>query len=371
MNIKSVTDYLETLAPPGLKEDYDNVGLLCGNPDDVCTGIYIVLDCLPQHLHEAQAAGCNLVVAHHPLLFKGLKRVNEQHWAGQALAFAIRHTMAIYAIHTNLDNVLPGVNTMLADRLGLDMATVKPLRPLKNALVGLTTFAPASAARQVLEALWAAGAGKIGKYAQCGFSTEGMGTFTPQAGSRPAEGTVDNQEQVHEVRLEVVLPAHAEQAVVQALHKNHPYEEVAHYLYPLKNTWQDAGAGAIGLLPTPLPFADFCHHVCKGLLSTYLRHTAVPEGKMVHKVALCGGAGAFLIEDALRAGADVLITGDLKHHEFLEATAKTTLVDVGHYESEYLIMEWLALNIREKFSTFVVHLPVAEKTQSPVQMFTL
>jgi dinuclear metal center YbgI/SA1388 family protein len=371
MTIAPVLDYLDALAPQALQEDYDNAGLLWGHPQNPCTGVYVVLDCLPERLAEAKALGCNLVVAHHPLIFKGLKKIDARHWVGQTLAFAIQHDIALFAIHTNLDNVLPGVNTMLAERIGLPVEGLKPLRPLKNALVGLTTFAPQEAAQTVLEALWSAGAGHIGQYAQCSFSTTGTGTFTPQAGAHPTLGQVGKPEQAAEVRLEVVLPAHAERRVLQALHATHPYEEVAYFLYPLKNTWQDAGAGAIGLLPEPVPFDVFCHQVCAALGSTYLRHTAVVPDKMVHKVAVCGGAGSFLLADAQRAGADVLVTGDVKHHEFLEATEATAVVDVGHYESEYLITEWLALKIREKFVTFAVHLPGPERAKSPVHLFTL
>ncbi len=371
MTIGAVAAFLDTLAPPALAEDYDNAGLLVGDLKAPCTGVYTVLDCLPERLEEAHRLGCNLVVAHHPLIFKGLKKIDLAHWVGKTLAYAIKHDIALYAIHTNLDNVLPGVNSMLAERIGLPLETLKPLRPLKNSLVGLTTFAPKEAAHPVLEALWAAGAGHVGQYDRCAFFSEGTGTFTPGRDAHPTLGQIGRAEQVTEMRLEVILPAHAEKAVLKALMEAHPYEEVAYYLYPLKNTWQDAGAGALGTLPEPMPFADFCQQVCAGLGISSLRHTRVSSTKTVQRVAVCGGAGSFLLEDAKRAGADVLVTGDVKHHEFLEATDATAFVDVGHYESEYLIADWLALKIREKFRTFAVLLPEAAQTQSPVQLFTL
>jgi dinuclear metal center YbgI/SA1388 family protein len=312
-----------------------------------------------------------MVIAHHPLIFKGLKKINPNHWSGQVLEFAIKNDIALYAIHTNLDNVLPGVNQMLAQKVGLPTEGMRPLRPLKNALLGLTTFAPEEAVPAVLEALWAAGAGQIGQYANCSFRTNGTGTFTPQANAKPHLGKVGVEEEVAEVRLEVILPAFAEKNVLKALNNAHPYEEVAYYLYPLQNTWQDAGAGAIGKLPAPLPFADFCQQMCTGLQIDYLRHTAVPAGKLVQRVAVCGGAGSFLLEDAKRAGADVFITGDVKHHEYLEATESTIIADIGHFESERLITEWLSLKISEKFPTFVPHLPGPARAKSPVQLFTL
>jgi len=371
MVVSEIIQYLETLAPPALKEDYDNVGLLCGHADWPCSGAYVVLDCLPERLAEAHALGCNLVIAHHPLIFKGLKKIDAKHWTGQVLEYAIKHDIALYAIHTNLDNVLPGVNEMLASRIGLPTATLKPLRPLQNALVGLTTFVPHTAAHLVLDALWAAGAGHVGNYSQCSFATVGVGTYTPQAGATPYTGQVGKAERAAEVRLEVILPAFAEHIVLKALFATHPYEEVAYYVYPLKNTWQDAGAGAVADLPEPMPFVDFCKQVCTGLQIEHLRHTAAATDKRVTRVAVCGGAGSFLLEDAKRAGADVLVTGDVKHHEFLEASESTIIVDVGHFESERLITDWLSLKISEKFPTFAVHLPGPARAKSPVQVFTL
>lgn len=369
MTVADITRYLDTLAPPALKEDYDNVGLLCGRPETKCTGAYLVLDCLPERVEEAIALGCNLVIAHHPLIFKGLKKIDLSHWSGRVLELALKHDVALYAIHTNLDNILPGVNSMLAARVGLNPDTLKPLRPLRGALVGLTTFAPAEHAEAVLQALWAAGAGQIGRYADCSFQLQGTGTFTAQAGANPTLGQVGKPERADEVRLEVILPAHAEGAVLKALFSAHPYEEVAYYLYPLRNVWQQAGAGAIGELPEAVPFEEFCRQVCAGLEIGHLRHTAAAPGKTVRRVAVCGGAGSFLLEDAKRAGADVLITGDVKHHEFLEATAATVILDVGHYESERWVADELALKIREKFPTFALHLPGSGRAKSPVQLF--
>ncbi len=371
MRVADLIAYLEELAPPALAESYDNVGLLCGHPEAAITGVYCVLDCLPERVQEAIDRGCNVVVAHHPLIFKGIRRIDARHWTGRALELAIKHDVALYAIHTNLDNVLPGVNTMLARRIGLLTEQIRPLRPMQGQLLGLATFVPAADAPRVLQACWAAGAGQVGQYHNCAFQTEGQGFFTPGTGTNPHTGQVGRPEQTQELRLELLVPAHRQRAVLAALKASHPYEEVAYYLYPLQNTWQDHGAGAVADLPTPLPFADFLRQVCQGLGIGHVRHTEPGPGKLVRRVAVCGGAGAFLLDDAKRAGADVLLTGDVKHHEFLEATTGTVFVDVGHYESERLVADELALKIKEKFATFAVHLPEPGQVQSPVHWFTL
>lgn len=351
--IKDVTTVLEEIAPRSLQESYDNSGLLVGDPDTEITGVLITLDTVEDVVEEAVENGCNLIISHHPIIFRGLKSLTGKNYVERTVISAIRNNVAIYAIHTNLDNVSQGVNKKLAERIGLK--NLRILAPKKGQLMKLVTFVPLPQKDAVTEALWNAGAGNIGNYDQCSFQLKGTGTFRPSEAANPAIGTSLTHEQVTEVRLEVILPAVREQAVIAALKESHPYEEVAFYLSSLENELQDIGSGMIGELPELMKPQDFLDDLKEKLDLSCIRHTR-PAGEFVKKIAVCGGSGSFLLSHAIRAGADVFITADLKYHEFFDAEEKIMIADIGHYESEVATKELIYDILSKKFTNFALQL---------------
>ncbi|MCC2546280.1 Nif3-like dinuclear metal center hexameric protein [Hymenobacter sp. BT175] len=321
---------LENLAPLAYQESYDNAGLQCGDPAAEVRGVLIALDCTPAILDEAIRRGCNVVVAHHPVVFRPLKRLTGANEVEQTLIKAIKADIAIYAAHTNLDNVHLGVNRKLGEKLGLQ--NLRILEPKAGLLAKLVVFVPAGHAEPLLQALHQAGAGQIGQYHDCSFRSAGMGTFTPGVGSNPYLGQPGEPEQAEELRVEVLLPLHRQRAVLQAMRQAHPYEEVAYDLIRLENEHQEVGSGMIGELAEPLSPADFRARLRQVLGVPVVKHTEFEQP--IRKVALCGGAGSFLLGRARAAGADAYVTGDLKYHEFFGAESRLLLCDVGHFESE-------------------------------------
>jgi dinuclear metal center YbgI/SA1388 family protein len=334
--VKDMTRALEVAAPLAYQESYDNAGLQCGDPAAEITGVLIALDCTPAVVAEAVRRGCNVVLCHHPVIFRPLKRLTGQGLVEQTIMAALRAGVAIYAAHTNLDNVRQGVNAKLAEKLGL--VNTRILAPQTGTLARLSTYVPLgpagdpSLADSVLQALYAAGAGQVGNYQACSFQTTGHGTFTPSAGAQPTLGAVGQPECVAETKLEVLLPLHRQAAVLAALRQAHPYEEVAYELVRLENQHQDVGAGLVGELPAPLGPAEFRQLLKAALRVPVVRHTAFE--REIKKVALCGGAGSFLTGAALGAGADAYVTADVKYHEFFAPEGRLMLCDVGHFESE-------------------------------------
>lgn len=351
MKIQDITQYLEQLAPLALQEGYDNAGLITGHPQQVCTGILVALDATPEVIDEAAKRGCNLVVAHHPIVFGGLKKINGKNYVERAVIRAIKQDVAIYAIHTNLDNVIDGVNGRMADRLGLINRRI--LQPKAGLLRKLVTFVPEAHLEPVRQALFDAGAGGIGKYSECSFQAAGSGTFRASEGTNPFVGKLGERHTEPEIRLETILPHWAEAAVLHALRTAHPYEEVAYDLYPLQNSFQEVGSGLVGELPEAIPEPAFLDvlKACFGV--PVVRHTALLD-KPVKTVALCGGAGSFLTGVAKAARADWFVTADLKYHEFFDADQQMVLADIGHYESEQFTIELLIDRLQEKFPTFAV-----------------
>ena len=351
VTIKDVTGYLESMAPSSLQEDYDNSGLITGQPSDFVTGILVALDCTEKVVDEAIEENCNLIVAHHPIVFKGLKKLTGKTYVERVIIKAIKHNIAIYAIHTNLDNVITGVNKKIAEKIGLKNLSI--LLPKKNTLSKLTTFIPKENAEQVIADLHQAGAGNIGKYKNCSFRITGEGTYMPTADAKPYQGETDKLERTSEVRVEVILPTYLEQHVLVALKKNHPYEEVAYYLSRLENVDQEVGAGIIGELPLaedPLPFMQ---RLKANMNLTVIRHTSFTRSK-IKKVAVCGGAGSFLLPTAIAQGADLFVSADFKYHEFFDADGKIVIADIGHYESEQFTKELIIDILKEKFPTFAI-----------------
>jgi len=347
--IHDIIQFLERIAPPAYQESYDNCGLLCGDRSAECRGALLTLDCTEAVVDEAIAKHCNLIIAHHPIIFRGLKKLTGNGYVERTVLKAIRNDIAIYAIHTNLDNVHTGVNKQIADLLGLKHTRV--LVPKNDTLGKLVTFVPVAHTEQVLNALHAAGAGNIGNYSHCSFRVEGTGTFKPESDANPVVGTHGVQEFVKEDRIEVVFPLHLEREVLKALRSSHPYEEVAFYISTLRNEHQEVGAGMVGELDEAEEPMAFLKRLKTKMNASIVRHTPVLQQK-ISKVAVCGGSGASLISAAIRSGAQVFVTSDVKYHEFFEADNRIIIADIGHYESEAFTKELLMRFLTEKFPTF-------------------
>jgi dinuclear metal center YbgI/SA1388 family protein len=351
ITVKSITDYLESIAPRQLQESYDNSGLLTGNYDMELTGALITLDCTEDVVGEAIENNANLIIAHHPILFKGVKSLTGKNYIERTIIKAIKNDIAIYAIHTNLDNVANGVNAKLADIIGLQNRQI--LRPLNN-LQKLVTFIPVNDTEQVLKGLHNSGAGRIGNYSECSFKVVGKGSFNPSSEANPNIGDSNIKEEVEEDRVEVIYPDHLALTIINALKNAHPYEEVAYYITSLENQNQESGGGMIGELDEELSSDGFLNHLKSSLSLECIRHTEF-KGK-IKKVAICGGSGSFLLEDAKRQNANAFVTGDVKYHEFFDAESSLIYCDIGHYESEVATKDLLHDLLSKKFTNFALHL---------------
>jgi dinuclear metal center YbgI/SA1388 family protein len=351
MKIGQLLKAIEVFAAPELQEEYDNAGLITGSQDWVCSGVLCALDVTTNVLQEAVRQNCNLVVVHHPIVFKGLKRFTGRTYVEQVIIQAIKADIAIYAAHTNLDNVVLGVSHTMAKKLGL--INTKVLQPKKGMLRRLITFAPYDKAEAVRDAVFKAGAGHIGQYSECSFNSEGTGTFKPEEGADPYVGEVGKRHEEKELKIEIVYPFYLEEQVVAALIAAHPYEEVAYDIFAMANVHFGIGAGVIGELKLAVSEEAFLKMLKDSFDLQVIRHTAL-RGKPVQKVALCGGSGAFLIKTALSKGADVYISADVKYHEFFDAEGRMVIADIGHHESEQFAVDLLHELLLEKFPTFAV-----------------
>lgn len=364
MYISDITGHLESIAPVSLQEDYDNAGLLTGQYSWECQGVLCTLDVTEEVIDEAIRKNCNCIVAHHPLIFRGLKKINGNNLVERSVIAAIKNNIAIYAIHTNLDNTMKGVNGKMADLIGLTGRRV--LDTKANTLKKLITYIPVDHFDKVRDAIFKAGAGHIGNYSECSFSHPGTGTFKPEKGTNPFSGQPHKRKEENEIRLEVILPNHRQTAVVQALLESHPYEEPAFDLVALANDHQETGAGIIGEVDV-MEEKAFLTLLAERFGPGVIRHTALIN-RPVRSVALCGGAGSFLIPRALSQGADVFVTSDIKYHEFFGAEGKMLLCDIGHFESEQFTTELLADLLLRKFPNFAVL--KSEVRTNPVHYFT-
>ncbi|MBS1654089.1 MAG: Nif3-like dinuclear metal center hexameric protein [Bacteroidetes bacterium] len=364
MKIADVTRFLESIAPTSLQESYDNAGLITGNTGMDCTGILISLDATEEVIMEAVNRRCNLVVAHHPVIFKGLKKITGKTYVERTVIAAIKNDIAIYAIHTNLDNVLHGVNGKIASILGLRNITVLSSR--QDTLKKLFTFVPVNKLDTVRDAIFEAGGGVIGKYSECSFNVTGTGTFKAGAGTNPYVGKQGERHEEEEIKAEIVFPAYLEKMIVTALKQSHPYEEVAFDIVALSNPHPAVGAGLVGELQETVSEKEFLGLIKTAFRVPMVRYTEL-TGKPVKRVAVCGGAGSFLVFNALAAGVDFYITADMKYHEFFDAEGKLVIADVGHYESEQFTIDLLQELLVEKFPTFAV-LKTAVET-NPVKYF--
>jgi dinuclear metal center YbgI/SA1388 family protein len=365
IQVKDVAAYLEGYAPLSYQENYDNAGLLTGEQDMEVTGILISLDTTEKIIDEAIEKGCNLVVSHHPIIFKGLKKLTGSNYVERTVLKSIRNNIAIYAIHTNLDNVSGGVNARICEQL--DLSNTEILLPKSGVLSKLVTYIPKDSKEQVLKALYDSGVGEIGEYDHCSFSVDGIGTFQPGQNADPHIGKIGHDETVDESRVEVIFPSHLWNSVEQSLKAAHPYDEVAYYLTGLDNEYNQVGSGMIGELTVSMDPEEFLSYLKEKMQTPLIRHTQLPVNKKVQKIAVCGGAGSFLIPAAIRQGTDVFVTGDVKYHEFFDADQKIIIADIGHYESEAFTKDLLHDLLTKKFNTFALHL--SKTVTNPISYF--
>ncbi|MFY7991100.1 MAG: Nif3-like dinuclear metal center hexameric protein [Fluviicola sp.] len=351
--VKEIVQFFNELAPFAYQESYDNSGLLVGDSEQEVTGVLVALDMTEEVVAEAVASGANVVVAHHPILFKGLKRLTGATYVERTVIEAIRHGVALIAVHTNADNYRFGVNHIISEKIGLKNTRI--LVPKEASLLGLTVFVPNTHVEELRAALGAVGAGSIGNYDYCSFSQEGTGRFRPLEAANPTLGKIGELEEVNEVRLSVVLEKQQLHAVLTAMRKVHPYEEVAHEIVALNNENQYVGSGMIGELAQPMPARDFLIMIKERFQCGTVRYTN-PVKEQVQRIAVCGGSGSFLLESAKRAQADVFITGDFKYHEFFDAENQIMIADIGHFESEQYTSAWFVEVLNKKFTTFAVRL---------------
>jgi dinuclear metal center YbgI/SA1388 family protein len=353
MKIKDIAACIEAFAPLAYQESYDNAGLICGNPEAGIESVLVTLDCTEAVVDEAIALKCRMIVAHHPIVFSGLKKFTGRSYVERVLMKAIKNDIALYAAHTNLDNVEKGVNAVMAAKLGLTNTRV--LSPRSGVLRKLVTFCPVDKASEVRQALFAAGAGHIGNYDECSFNQEGFGTFRGNEVSNAYVGEKLKQHLEKELKVEVIYSADKEGQLLDALKKAHPYEEVAFDIYALENKHPLVGSGLVGDLPKEEDEAAFIGRLKKAFGAGTVKHTAL-LGKEVSRVALCGGSGSFLLGDAMASGAGVFVSSDFTYHRFFDADNKIVIADIGHYESEQFTGELICSIIREKFPIFAVHL---------------
>ncbi len=351
MKIAEVIAELENFAPLSLQESYDNAGLITGNLDWHCTGALCALDSTEDVIKEAQQKNCNLVIAHHPIIFNGIKKITGRNYVEKTIIAAIKNDIAIYAIHTNLDNILKGVNDRIADKL--ELIDRKILLPKSKQLLKLFTFIPVEYLNKVRDAIFAAGAGNIGNYSECSFNVQGKGTFKAKENTHPFVGEIGKRHEENEVKIEIIFPIYLQKKIIAALLQAHPYEEVAYDIISLENIFENTGIGLIGELPEEISETDFLHQLKNAFHLSLIKHTNL-RGKKVKKVALCGGSGQFLLSNALNENADFYITSDIKYHQFFDANDKIIIADIGHWESEQFTIDLLFDILRSKFPNFAV-----------------
>lgn len=351
MKLKDILAVLEEMAPLAYAEDFDNVGLLVGDANAEATGVLVCHDALESVIDEAITNNCNLVVCFHPILFSGLKKITGKNYVERSILKAIKNDIAIYAVHTALDNHQQGVNKIFCDALGLK--ETKILVPKANFIQKLVTYTIPENAVEVREALCEAGAGTIGNYDNCSFNSQGFSTYQGNKHSNPSVGNKGELTQTDEIKIEVVFEKHLQSAILKALFTHHVYEEVAYEVYDLTNSHQNIGLGMIGTLENEVSEEAFLHFVKEKMQCGGIRHSAF-TGKTIRNVAVLGGSGSFAIKNAIQAGADVYLTADLKYHNFYEAENKLLLADIGHFESERFTKNYIVDYLTKKIPNFAI-----------------
>jgi dinuclear metal center YbgI/SA1388 family protein len=361
--LHSIIEAIEDFAPQTLQESYDNAGLLVGNPLIEINKALIALDCLESVIDEAIKVKANLVITHHPIIFSGIKSLTGRNYIEKVIIKAIKNDIAIYAAHTNLDNVKLGVNKKIAEKLELLKTNI--LLPKKNELQQLFVYVPYSHVELVKSALFAAGAGKMGNYTSCSFGIDGKGTYLANDLATPFLGRKNELHGENELKIEVLVPTHLTSKVIKALKNSHPYEEIAYGFIMLQNSNTEIGAGLIGELKKPLNAEAFLAFVKEKMHATCIRYTQYNR-QLISKVAICGGSGSFLLRNAMQE-ADALVTADFKYHEFFEAENKILIADIGHYESEQFTSEIFLGILSEKFPNFAVQ--ITSVNTNPIQYY--
>jgi dinuclear metal center YbgI/SA1388 family protein len=351
IKIRHVLDCIQEIAPLSLQESYDNCGLIIGDEEAIVSKALVCIDVTENVVNEAIANGCGLIISHHPVIFRALKKLVPKSQVERIVIQAIKNNIAIAAMHTNLDNCSSGVNFKIAEKLKLGKTSV--LQPKEGILKKIVTFCPVDYASKVRDAMETAGAGNIGNYDACSFNIHGIGTFRANAQAVPFVGHKHVLHEEPETRIEMITPDYRLGAVIKALLAMHPYEEVAYDIYQLENQFQKVGAGIIGQLPESIDDVKFLTMLQSIFGTGSLRHTAL-NGKKISKVAVCGGSGAFLIHEAKLAGADAFVTADIRYHDFFEADGTMLLVDAGHFETEQFTKDLIVEIIQKKLPTFAV-----------------
>ncbi len=368
MTIKDITNSIEEIAPLSYAEDFDNVGLLIGNYDTKVTGVLVTLDTLETVIDEAIEKNCNLIVSFHPIIFSGLKKINGNNYVERVVLKAIKNDIAIYAMHTALDNSFVGVNSKICEMLGLKNQQV--LIPKQHQLRKLTTYVPNENAKHLRAKLFEAGAGNIGNYDECSFNTEGYGTYKGNENSDPVKGIKGEFHTEKETFISVIFEKQNENKLLKSLFKNHPYEEVSYDIVALENSHQHVGMGMVGEFEKAMNEDDFFKHLKKTMKTDCIRHSKL-LGKPIKRVAVLGGSGSFAIRKAIAANADIYVTSDIKYHEFYQAENKMVIADIGHYESEQFTKNLLVDYLTKKNVNFAPALPVgriilSEKITNPI-----
>ncbi len=357
MKLVDIIDALEQWAPKNLQESYDNSGLQIGSRNKSVKKALFTLDVTPEVVEEAKNKGCDLIIAHHPLIFKPLKKLTESNLVEKCVSLLIKNDIALYTIHTNLDNIDTGVNYEIAQQLGID--SPKILQPGKSKLNKLVVFVPVKDTDTVADAMFKNGAGHIGKYSECSFQSNGTGTFKPNEDANPHVGKRGKRHLESETKLEVIVPDYKVSSVIKAMKQAHPYEEVAYDVLVLDNTFERIGSGMIGDLREPMDATAFLDKLKETFNCGVVKYTRNGP-KLIKHVAFCGGSGSFLIHAAKQAGADIFITGDVTYHSFFDATETFMIADIGHYESEQFTSQHLMRYINKKFPTFATLLTTVQ-----------
>lgn len=353
MKIRELTHFIEEHAPLVYQESYDNSGVIVGNKDLDIKGVLICLDCIEEVVDEAIQLGYNLIIAHHPIIFKGIKTLTGKNYIEKTVIKAIKNDIVIYAVHTNLDNVLIGVNHQIAQKIGLK--NIEILSPKVGLLQKLVTYVPLAYADKVRTSLFVAGAGEMGNYSECSFNTKGAGTFKARQGANPFVGSKNTQHIEDEQRIEVLMPIALQKRILHALLQAHPYEKVAYDIFNIENPIDDVGSGVIGDLEHAMTPKDCLNFIKEKMQLSVIKYTNLRETP-IKKIALCGGSGSFLLPNAIQKQADMYISADFKYHEYFDAEEKIIIADIGHYESEQFTQEFLFEIITKKFTTFAVQI---------------
>ena len=369
--VKHITEQIEKLSPLHYAEDFDNVGLLVGDYDQTVSGVLVTLDCLETTIDEALKNDCNLIIAFHPIIFKGLKKINGKNYVERVIIKALKNDIAIYAMHTALDSSVNGVSAKMAEIVGL--VNTKTLIPQKGHLKKLTTYVPESAADKVRKSLFEVGAGHIGDYSHCSFNITGEGTFLGGANTKPSIGKPGSFEKIKETFISVIYEAHLQSEILKTLFTDHPYEEVVYDIVTLENIHERIGMGIVGELNKSLSPNNFFEHLKRTFNLSIIRHSEINTSE-IKKVAVLGGSGSFAIEKAIASGADIFITADLKYHDFYRAEGKLILADIGHYESEQFTKHLLVEYLTKKITNFAPALPegriiLSKNNTNPINYF--